>query len=115
MGDVGGLFAVDVKRQALAGLMYGGDMGPLGQGNGIRPDLDHGAVQCCGKDDVAGCLQRADIYHLAETEARVLIDAQVHAIRDNWEEVCDLAELSKAARASFWQRQFLNPYAIEGY
>ena len=29
--------------------------------------------------------------------------------------VCDQAELTEVDRNSFWRRQFLNPYAAEGY
>jgi len=40
---------------------------------------------------------------------------QIETIEGQWNEVCDLAELAEGARAAFWQRQFLNPYSLEGY
>jgi serine/threonine-protein kinase HipA len=64
---------------------------------------------------VAGCVERASIYLLAEAEAREIIDNQIETIEVQWDEVCDLAELAEGARAAFWQRQFLNPYSLEGY
>ena len=36
-------------------------------------------------------------------------------IETEWTEVCDLAELTEVDRNTFWHRQFLNPYATEGY
>jgi serine/threonine-protein kinase HipA len=64
---------------------------------------------------VAGCVARAATYRLDEGEAREIVDRQVDAISSQWDEVCDLAEMSKVDRASFWRRQFLNEYALQGY
>lgn len=64
---------------------------------------------------VAGCIERASTYMLSEAEARAIVDGQIATIEEQWGEVCDLAELSEAARAAFRNRQFLNPYALEGY
>lgn len=63
---------------------------------------------------VAGCVARAATYRLNEGEAREIIDHQVGVIGSQWDEVCDLAEMSKVDRAGFWRRQFLNDYALQG-
>jgi serine/threonine-protein kinase HipA len=36
-------------------------------------------------------------------------------IEEEWAAVCELARLTEIERSFFWQRQFLNPYAFEGY
>ncbi|HEX4435910.1 MAG TPA: HipA domain-containing protein [Solirubrobacteraceae bacterium] len=64
---------------------------------------------------LAGCLERASTYMLTESEARGLIDHQVEVIRDGWQEVCGMAQMSEVDRSLFWGRQFLNPYAFYGY
>lgn len=62
-----------------------------------------------------GCVERASTYLLSESEARELIDHQIDVIEGQWDEVCDLAGLSTVERSGFRRRQFLNPYALEGY
>jgi serine/threonine-protein kinase HipA len=64
---------------------------------------------------VAGCIERAGSYHLSPAQARSVVDHQIETIADQWDEVCDLAEMSSVDRAHFRGRQFLNPYALEGY
>lgn len=64
---------------------------------------------------VAGCVQRAHIYQLSQTEAREIVDRQIDAIEEDWDDVCDWAELPDVERKRFWGRQFLNPFALEGY
>jgi serine/threonine-protein kinase HipA len=64
---------------------------------------------------VTGCIERASIYQLIESEAREIVDHQIEVIRAEWTEVCDEAALSEVERSSLWQRQFLNPYALERY
>ncbi len=64
---------------------------------------------------LAGCVERAWTYMLSEAEARELIDHQVTIIRSEWAEVCDRARMTEIDRSFFWGRQFLNPYAFEGY
>jgi serine/threonine-protein kinase HipA len=62
-----------------------------------------------------GCVERAGVYRLSPGEARAIIDSQLSVVRDNWQDVCDLAGLSRVDRAWFWGRQFLNPYCLYGY
>jgi serine/threonine-protein kinase HipA len=64
---------------------------------------------------VAGCVARASTYLLSVADARAIVDRQIEVIEGQWAEVCDRAALSEVARAGFWRRQFLNPYALEGY
>ncbi len=64
---------------------------------------------------VAGCVARASTYLLSEPEAREIIDHQIDVIETEWAGVCEQAALTEVDRAGFWQRQFLNPYATEGY
>ena len=64
---------------------------------------------------VAGCIARAATYRLSENEARKIVDRQIDVIGSQWDEVCDLAEMSRVDRAGFWRRQFLNDYALQGY
>ena len=63
---------------------------------------------------VAGCIERAHEYHLNQADAADIVARQREVITKSWDEVCDLAELSTVDRAFFWQRQFLNPYSLEG-
>jgi serine/threonine-protein kinase HipA len=90
----------------------------------ICPQLRSGGeaaqLMAIGRDgwrmsQVAGCVERADVYLLSEAEAREIVDGQIETIEGNWDEVCDLAELAEGARAGFRSRQFLNPYSLEGY
>jgi serine/threonine-protein kinase HipA len=64
---------------------------------------------------LAGCVTRASAYLLSESEAREVVDRQIETIEREWDEVCDRAELTEVDRRGFWRRQFLNPYATEGY
>jgi len=63
---------------------------------------------------LATCIQAAPDYHLKEAEAVALIEQQITMIANNWQAVCDEAELSPVDRQFFAGRQFLNAYAIEG-
>ncbi|MBL8776909.1 MAG: type II toxin-antitoxin system HipA family toxin [Acidimicrobiales bacterium] len=51
-------------------------------------------------------------YHLDRVEAQAIVDRQATAIRGEWNEVCDLAELTESQRDAFLGRQFLNPHAF---
>ena len=64
---------------------------------------------------VAGCVARASTYLLSKGDAREIVNRQIEVIETQWTEVCDLAGLTEVDRNSFWHRQFLNPYATEGY
>ena len=64
---------------------------------------------------VAGCVKAAAAYQLSTAEAREIVDDQIATIESRWDEVCDKAGMTSAERRFFWRRQFLNPYATEGY
>lgn len=64
---------------------------------------------------VARCVAHAEHYHLSTAQAQEVADQQIAAIRDHWDEACDLASASRADRDHLWGRQFLNPYALEGH
>lgn len=64
---------------------------------------------------VEGCVAYAGTYLLSEREAREIIDHQIQVITDEWDEVADQANLTAVDRDYFWQRQFLNPYALQDY
>jgi serine/threonine-protein kinase HipA len=53
------------------------------------------------------------IYGLDRATATDLIDNMTSTIREQWNEVCDLAELTDTERRSFMERQFLNPHVFE--
>ncbi|PPJ49267.1 type II toxin-antitoxin system HipA family toxin [Rhizobium sp. KAs_5_22] len=60
------------------------------------------------------CLAAAPDFHLKEVEAAALIERQITAIAEHWQEVSDEADLSHVDRKLFAGRQFLNSYALEG-
>jgi serine/threonine-protein kinase HipA len=64
---------------------------------------------------VTACVEQASTYLLSEAEAREIIDHQIDLIESQWSEACDLAHMTDLERAYFWRRQFLNPYAVQGY
>jgi serine/threonine-protein kinase HipA len=64
---------------------------------------------------VAGCVARASTYLLSEAEARELVDRQIEVIETQWDDVCERAGLTQVEQRCFRGRQFLNPYALEGW
>lgn len=64
---------------------------------------------------LAGCVRAASTYLLDEAEAREIIDRQIAVIESEWDDVCAAGRLTEVDRDYFWRRQFLNPYALEGY
>lgn len=63
---------------------------------------------------LAACLAAAPDYHLTEAEAAKLIEHQLATIAQDWQSVCEEAELTEVDRKLFAGRQFLNSYALEG-
>jgi len=61
------------------------------------------------------CLASAKHSMLSEKEARSIIDRQIKTINENWDMVCDDADLSPIDKTLFKERMFLNDYAFEGY
>ena len=64
---------------------------------------------------VIGCVRAAFTYGLSEAEARHLASAQIDVVASEWSDVCELARMTEVDRSYFWRRQFLNPYATEGF
>lgn len=64
---------------------------------------------------LSGCVERASTFMLSEGEARDLIENQVGVIEREWDAVCERAWMTEVERSYFWGRQFLNPYAFEGF
>jgi serine/threonine-protein kinase HipA len=64
---------------------------------------------------VAGCVERASTYLLSEADARAIVEHEIDVIAREWDDVCEQGALTSDERGGFWRRQFLNPYAIEGY
>jgi serine/threonine-protein kinase HipA len=61
------------------------------------------------------CMEAAPQFLLGAVQARSLISAQIICIRTHWDNVCDEAGLSQVDRAFLWGRQFLNPFALQGW
>lgn len=58
------------------------------------------------------CLESAHNFLLSEADAKAIFTLQKEVINDQWDTICDEAELSKIDKNLLWGRQFLNPYAI---
>jgi serine/threonine-protein kinase HipA len=64
---------------------------------------------------LALCVEAAGRFLLSKAQARGIIDAQLQAVTGHWRDVCEEAELGDAERDALWGRQFLNPFALQGY
>ncbi|MCY4067792.1 MAG: type II toxin-antitoxin system HipA family toxin [Acidimicrobiaceae bacterium] len=93
--------AYDVCPQARAG-------GEAAQAMAFGPDGDR-------LSQLSRCVAHAGHYHLTTRHAREIVERQIAAIHDHWDEACDLAAAGRAVSQQLWGRQFLNPYALEGY
>jgi serine/threonine-protein kinase HipA len=58
------------------------------------------------------CLKATGQFQLSQKEGRDIIEHLIGVIKENWDRVCDEAELNETDRTLFWGRQFLNPYAF---
>lgn len=58
---------------------------------------------------VDACVEHAAHYHLDRNEAAGIVEHHTDSIRNEWNDVCDLARLTTPERDQLWQRQFLNP------
>lgn len=64
---------------------------------------------------LAVCVDAAPRFQLSAQAARDIIDGQLQAVTGHWQDVCDEAALGEAQRNALWGRQFLNPFALQGY
>lgn len=60
----------------------------------------------------AVCVDAAPEYGLTIQQGRDIVDEQVAAIHDGWDEAADAARLTEDERRLLWHRQVLNPYAF---
>lgn len=91
------------------------DISPQRRSGGEAAQLMSISPEGWRMSQLAGCVAAASTYHLSAAEAREIIDNQVKVAESDWEDVCDEAEMNEIERRSLWRRQFLNPYALEGY
>lgn len=61
------------------------------------------------------CVDAANKFLLSREEAVGIIEHQIAVMEARWDEVCYEATLSEMDRAFFWRRQFLNPFALQGF
>lgn len=61
------------------------------------------------------CVEAAARFQLSAAQARGIINAQLQAVRSHWRDACDEAGLGEAERHALWERQFLNPFALQDY
>lgn len=59
------------------------------------------------------CLVAAHHFLLSRQAAVTVIDRIETAIRENWERVCEEADLSPVDKNYLWGRQVLNPFSVE--
>ncbi len=57
------------------------------------------------------CLESAHNFLLAKEDAIEIFEHQRSVIEQNWDAVCDEANLSEVDKNLFWRRQFLNPFS----
>ena len=65
------------------------------------------------KSQLNSCIQGADVFMLSQTEAIEIIEKILSGIIDNWNSMCDEAEVSPVDKNLFASRQILNPYVFE--
>jgi serine/threonine-protein kinase HipA len=58
------------------------------------------------------CLMVAPKFLISKSEAFGIFEHQISVIGQNWQVVCEEAELSEIDRQLFWRRQFLNPFSV---
>jgi len=58
------------------------------------------------------CLESANNFLISEDEANAIFDNTISAIQNNWDEVCEEAEVNDVDRQILKQRQFLNPFSM---
>lgn len=61
------------------------------------------------------CVEAASQFRLTSAEARELIDRTLAIVEDSWEIVCNEADMNEIDRRLLGGRQFLNPFALQGY
>ena len=67
------------------------------------------------RSQLVHCIAAAERLGLSQAQAREVINHQIAIFHDSWDAVCDEVEMSRIDRNLLWGRQFLNPFAFEGY
>jgi serine/threonine-protein kinase HipA len=62
---------------------------------------------------ISACLEAAHHFLLSEKDAAKIVERQIIAIGENWEGVCEEADLTQIDRSYLWGRQFLNSFAFD--
>lgn len=81
-------------------------------GEATQAMLLHGQER---RSQLIHCLSAAGRLGLSHSHAREIISHQLATIHQHWGAVCDEAGLTPVDRDFLWGRQFLNPFALEGY
>lgn len=58
------------------------------------------------------CLEVAHHFQLSNEQARSIFSHMTEVIKQNWDSVCEQAELTEVDKQLFWKRQFLNPFSL---
>ena len=66
------------------------------------------------RSTLATCMDAAANFQLGERAAAKIINDTLEAVRAEWQNTCQEAELSEVDRNLFWERIFLNPSIFEG-
>lgn len=59
------------------------------------------------------CQEAAYLFLLSDIEADRIIDEVTAVIHDDWDRVCEEAQLTSVDKKLMWQRQFLNPFSTQ--
>ena len=80
-------------------------------GEAVQAMLIHGDKRF---SQLKTCLAAASSFLLSEEEVRSIFTRQKTVVREHWDSLCAEAELSEVDKQHLWQRQFLNPFAMQG-
>ncbi len=64
------------------------------------------------RSQLKSCLETAHNFLLPKAEARGIFEKLTAVIEQQWDAVCEEAELSGVDKRRLWERQFLNPYSM---
>ncbi|MBL4630658.1 MAG: HipA domain-containing protein, partial [Paraglaciecola sp.] len=73
------------------------------------------AIKIMGNESqsqISLCIKAASIFNLSKEKAKYICEEQVKVIEDNWDKVCEEAELSEIDKRILWKNQILNPYCF---
>lgn len=73
------------------------------------------AMLICGNNKLSqlkSCLEVAKYFLLSNEQARSIFNHTTEIIEQNWNSVCEEAELTEVDKRLLWKRQFLNPFSL---